>query len=45
MRQVGFKDAATQFFGRVSNRVDRTDDAVHQLIHIERATVGEVSFG
>ena len=45
MRQVGFKDAATQFFGRVSNRVDRTDDAVHQLIHIERATVGEVAFG
>ena len=45
MRQIGFQDAAAQFLGRVSNGVDRTDDAVHQLVHVERAAVGEVSFG
>ena len=45
MRQIGFQDAAAQFLGRVSNGVDRTDDAVHQLVQVERAAVGEVSFG
>jgi hypothetical protein len=45
MRQIGFKDASAQFFGRISNGVDRTDDAVHQLVHVERAAVSEVSFG
>ena len=45
MRQIGFKDAGAQFCGRVANGVDRTDDAVHQLVHVERAAVGEVSFG
>jgi len=45
MRQIGLQDAAAQFLGRVSNGVDRTHDAVHQLIHVERAAVGEVSFG
>ena len=45
MRQIGFKDAAAQFCGRVANGVDRTDDAVHQLVHVERAAVGEVAFG
>ena len=45
MGQIGFQDAAAQFLGRVSNGVDRTDDAVHQLVHVERAAVGEVSFG
>ena len=43
MRQIGFKDAAAQFCGRVANGVDRTDDAVHQLVHVERAAVGEVA--
>ena len=45
MRQIGFQDAGAQFLGRVSNGVDRTDDAVHQLVQVERAAVGEVSFG
>ncbi len=45
MRQIGFKDASAQFFGGVSNGVDRTDDAVHQLVHVERAAVGEVPSG
>ncbi len=45
MRQIGFKDAAAQFFGRVADGVDRADDGVHQLVHIERAAVGEISFG
>ena len=45
MRQIGFKDAATQFFGRVSDGVDRADDGVHQLVGVERAAVGESSFG
>jgi len=45
MRQIGFQDASAQFLGRVSNGVDRTDDAVHQLVHVEWAAVGEVSFG
>jgi len=45
MRQIGFKDAGAQFCGRVANGVDRTDDAVHQLVHVERAAVGEVAFG
>lgn len=45
MRQVGFKDASAQFGRRVSNGVDRADDAVHQLVHVKRAAVGEISFG
>ncbi len=45
MRQVGLNDASAQFFGRVANGVDRTDDAVHQLVHVEWAAVGQVSFG
>jgi len=45
MRQIGFQDAAAQFLRRVSNGVDRTDDAVHQWVHVERAAVGEVWFG
>ncbi len=45
MREVGFEDAAPEFFGGSSNLVDRADDAVHQLIHVERASVGEVAFG
>ena len=45
MRQIGFQDAAAQFFGRVSNRVDRADDAVHQGVMVERAAVGQFSFG
>ncbi len=45
MGQLGRKDASAQFFGRVSNGVDRTDDAVHQLVRVERAAVGEFAFG
>ena len=45
MRQSGFKDASAQFFGRVSNGVDRSDDAIHQLVRVEGAAVSEVSFG
>ena len=32
------------FSGEVRTRVDRTDDGVHQLVHVERAAVGEFSF-
>jgi hypothetical protein len=39
------EDAAPQLFGRGSNSVDGTDDIVHQLVHVERAAVGEFSFG
>ena len=45
MGQIGFQDAAAQFFGRASNRVDRADDAVHQGVKVERAAVGQFSFG
>lgn len=45
MRQVGLKNTAAQFFGRASSFVDRGDEGLHQLVHIERAAVGEVSFG
>ncbi len=38
-------DASAQFGGRVSNGVDRADDAVHQLVRVERAAVGQISFG
>ena len=38
------EDTATQFFGRASNAVDRTDDGVHQLVHVERTAVGEFAF-
>jgi hypothetical protein len=39
------EDAATQFVWGSSNRIDRTDDGVHQLVHVERTAVGEFSFG
>jgi hypothetical protein len=42
---MGVEDTATQFFGRGSNGVDRIDDVVHQLVHVERAAVGKFSFG
>ncbi len=45
MRQIGFQDASAQFFGRVSNGVDRIHDAVQQLVRVERAAVGKLSFG
>ena len=45
MRQIGFKDTATQSLRRASNLIDRSDDGLHQLVHVERATVGEVAFG
>jgi hypothetical protein len=45
MRQVGFKDAAAQFLGRASNLIDGSDDRVHQLVQVERAAVGQFSFG
>ncbi len=39
------EDAAPQLVGRGSDPIDRTDDRVHQLVHLERATVGEFSLG
>jgi hypothetical protein len=45
MRQIGLQDAAPQFVWRATNPVDGADDIVHQLVHIERAAVGEFSFG
>jgi hypothetical protein len=45
MRQLRLKDTAAKFFGRVTDGVDRAHDAVHQLVHIEWAAVGEVAFG
>ena len=44
MRQVGFKDAAAQFWGRAANLIDGSDDGRHQLVHVEWAAVGEVAF-
>ena len=44
MREIGFEDASTEFVGGSSNLVDGADDAVHQLVHVERTAVGEVSF-
>lgn len=38
------EDAAAQFLGGGSDPVDRTDDIVHQFVHVERAAVGEFSF-
>ncbi len=38
------KDAAPQFLGRGSKPVDGTDDIVRQLVNVERAAVGEVTF-
>ena len=34
-----------QFLGRGSKPVDRSDDIVHQLVHVERGAVGELAFG
>ena len=45
MRQIGFEDTAAQSFGRASDLIDGSDDGPHQLVHIERTTVGEVAFG
>jgi len=45
MRQVGFQDTATQSFRRAPNLIDGSDDGLHQLVHVERTTVGEVPFG
>jgi len=39
------KDAAAQFLWGGSNSVDRTDDGVHQVVHVERTAVGEFAFG
>jgi hypothetical protein len=44
MREIGLEDTATQFFGRASNAVDRTDDGIHQFVHVERTAVGEFAF-
>jgi hypothetical protein len=45
MGQLGLKDAAPQSFRRASNLINGSDDRLHQLAHVERATVGEVAFG
>jgi len=45
MGQLGLKDAAPQSFRRASNLINGSDDRLHQLVYIERATVGEVPFG
>ena len=39
------EDAAAQFLWGGSDAVDRTDDGVHQLVHVERTAVGKFSFG
>jgi hypothetical protein len=39
------EDAAAQFLWGGSNSVDRTDDGVHQVVHVERTAVGEFAFG
>jgi hypothetical protein len=44
MSEIGFEDAASDFGGGSSNLVDGADDVVHQLVGVERAAVGEVSF-
>jgi len=44
MRQVGFQDTATQSFRRAPNLIDGSDDGLHQLVHVERTTIGEVPF-
>jgi hypothetical protein len=44
MRQLRLEDTAAKFIGRVSNVIDGGDDGLHQLVHVERATVGEVAF-
>jgi len=33
------EDAAAQFLWGGSNSVDRTDDGVHQMVHIERTAI------
>jgi hypothetical protein len=38
------EDAAPQFLWGVSKPVDRTDDILHQLVHVQRAAVGEFAF-
>jgi hypothetical protein len=45
MRQIGFKDTATQSLRRASDLINGSDDRLHQLVRVERATVGEVPFG
>jgi hypothetical protein len=39
------EDTAPQFLGRGANGVDRADDILNQLVDVERAAVGEISFG
>lgn len=39
------EDTAPQFWGRGANGVDRADDIIHQLVDVEWAAVGEISFG
>lgn len=39
------EDAAAQFLRGGSNPVDGMDDSLHQFVHVERAAVGEFSFG
>lgn len=39
------EDAAAEFFRRASNLVDGGDHGLHQLIPVERAGIGKVSFG
>ena len=45
MRQIRLQDTAAQSVWRVPNSVDGMDDIVHQLVYVERATVGEFSLG
>jgi len=45
MREIGLEDAAAQFVGRGSNPVNGTDYGIHQLVDVERATVGQLAFG
>jgi hypothetical protein len=38
-------DAATQFYARCADAIDRADDIFHQLIDITRAAIGQFPFG
>jgi len=39
------QDAAAKFRGRLADAVDGTDQVVHQLLDVVRATVGQISLG
>ena len=43
--QLGLLDATTEFGGRAADSFDGTDEVVHQLFHIVRTTVGQISLG